>query len=437
MKIIDHFDTVWLGFSNFAAAPFLYLGRLYPTAEHAYQAAKVADPVKSEEVANAKTPGLAKALGRRYKDRKDWDQVKVDVMTEIVRAKFQQHDDLAELLVSTGDSVLEEGNAWGDSFWGVYKGRGRNELGKILMKIRSELKGDICWPSVAAGLQYQISGFELGLLTVFEKIGEEIGEFNDEIIKGTSRENLEEEAVDLLVTSMAAVEACERATGLTDLDFSWRDTTKTNVDYGRTNVGSAFDIAKLNLAQFISAYGRLARSQRKWRKKLRENGGDDTTKLNMKNPLYWELRPASMDYLIASKNLATSAFELAEAIMPAYKVIRIYDNKVEKWATYSDRAAIQAGREKAVIDGSWTAKIKPGFTGKTRGCEKKDGKEKVPSQKAIFVGIERIGAPYLKNTYTYYLWDIGGFTYSWSSLTRYDGEGSKDSEWDIIGPWEE
>lgn len=345
MKIIDHFDTVWLGFSNFAAAPVVYRGRLYPTAEHAYQAAKVADPVKFEEVANAKTPGLAKALGRRYKDRADWDLVKVEVMTDIVRAKFEQHEDLAELLVSTGDAVLEEGNAWGDSFWGVYNGRGRNELGKILMKIRSELNGQIPWSSVAAGLQDLIRGFELSSLTVFEKIGEEIGEFNDEIVKGSSLESLKEEAIDLLVTSMAAVEACERATGLTEGDFGWIGPSKTDADYGRANVGSAFDIAKLNLPRFISAYGRLARTQRKWRNKLRDNGGEESVRLNMKNPLYWELRPASMDYLIASKNLASSAYELATSFLSPKRVSQIFISKVDKWATYSDRSAIQECRE--------------------------------------------------------------------------------------------
>ena len=69
--------------------------------------------------------------------------VKLPIMEEIIRAKFTQNQDLKELLLATGELVLEEGNTWGDLFWGVdAKTReGRNHLGRILMRIRKELQG--------------------------------------------------------------------------------------------------------------------------------------------------------------------------------------------------------------------------------------------------------------------------------------------------------
>ena len=48
---------------------------------------------------------------------------------------------LAQKLIETGNAKLVEGNCWGDKFWGVCKGEGKNNLGLILMKVRGELSG--------------------------------------------------------------------------------------------------------------------------------------------------------------------------------------------------------------------------------------------------------------------------------------------------------
>jgi hypothetical protein len=71
--------------------------------------------------------------------REDWDLVKVKVMEAIVRAKFEDPE-LATRLLATGDAELEEGNSWGDRFWGTVNGKGHNHLGKILMMVRAEIK---------------------------------------------------------------------------------------------------------------------------------------------------------------------------------------------------------------------------------------------------------------------------------------------------------
>jgi ribA/ribD-fused uncharacterized protein len=71
--------------------------------------------------------------------RKDWEQVKYDIMLDIVRAKFSQNPEIKEKLIATGNTPLEEGNTGGDRIWGTVNGKGANNLGKILMKVREEL----------------------------------------------------------------------------------------------------------------------------------------------------------------------------------------------------------------------------------------------------------------------------------------------------------
>ena len=86
------------------------------------------------------SPSEAKAAGRKIDLRSDWEEVKDKVMYEIVLAKFTQNPDLKKKLLATGDEHLEEGNTWGDTIWGTVDGVGENRLGKILMRVRDELK---------------------------------------------------------------------------------------------------------------------------------------------------------------------------------------------------------------------------------------------------------------------------------------------------------
>lgn len=81
-----------------------------------------------------------KRLGRRVKLRPDWESIKDQVMYEVCKAKFSQNTDLRDKLVATGDAELVEGNTWGDKIWGICNGQGENRLGKILMKVRTELQ---------------------------------------------------------------------------------------------------------------------------------------------------------------------------------------------------------------------------------------------------------------------------------------------------------
>jgi len=128
----------WL--SNFSESKVRLDGAEYRTVEHAYQAAKTTNVAERQEVMDAPGPRVAKKLGRKVTMRSDWDQVKLQVMEDLLRQKFAAGTELAGKLVATGDGQLVEGNWWGDMFWGSCKGVGQNHLGKLLMKIRNDLK---------------------------------------------------------------------------------------------------------------------------------------------------------------------------------------------------------------------------------------------------------------------------------------------------------
>ena len=126
--------------SNYWKATFIIYDREWLTVEHAYQAQKCLDPAEYDAIHQAVKANDARLLGQKVKCRKDWDEVKAVVMEGCVRAKFQQHQDLREQLLATGEEELVEDSPV-DSYWGCgADGTGKNMLGKILMKIREELK---------------------------------------------------------------------------------------------------------------------------------------------------------------------------------------------------------------------------------------------------------------------------------------------------------
>lgn len=150
--MIDKFEGRWSFLSNFHPSKIEHQGIEYPTVEHFYVAMKVNDQQLidgvyytpgdfREMIAKIDTPGLAKKIGRKTKLRKDWETKKIEVMNWGVREKFK-NPQLAEMLLNTGDQELIEGNWWKDTFWGVCNGVGKNHLGKILMEVRRELRGE-------------------------------------------------------------------------------------------------------------------------------------------------------------------------------------------------------------------------------------------------------------------------------------------------------
>lgn len=129
--------------SNMYAVNFVWDGRTYRNSEAAFQSAKSLDPAVRDTFCEMNGV-TAKRAGRKVRLRGDWESVKLEIMEDVVRAKFSQNPDLLRMLVDTGDQELVEGNRWHDTFWGVdlVSGRGENHLGRILMKLRAELGGE-------------------------------------------------------------------------------------------------------------------------------------------------------------------------------------------------------------------------------------------------------------------------------------------------------
>lgn len=140
MNKITRFTGRYRFLSNFWRCDIMLDGVIYPSVEHAYQAAKTVNLEERRKIRDCDSPGDAKRLGRTVSIRRDWDYIRLSVMRELLTYKFKHHPTLAEALKSTGDAELIEGNTWGDTYWGVCNGKGDNNLGKLLMEIRAELE---------------------------------------------------------------------------------------------------------------------------------------------------------------------------------------------------------------------------------------------------------------------------------------------------------
>jgi ribA/ribD-fused uncharacterized protein len=129
-------------FSNFAPFAIDLDDARWPSVEHYYQAQKFADPALRRTIREAEMPVIAKTLADQNKAaiRPDWDAVKDEVMYRAVKRKFELHPQLRELLLATGDEDILE-TAPTDYYWGVGReGTGQNRLGRIIERIRAELR---------------------------------------------------------------------------------------------------------------------------------------------------------------------------------------------------------------------------------------------------------------------------------------------------------
>jgi ribA/ribD-fused uncharacterized protein len=129
-------------FSNFSPHQVRLKDKTWPTSEHYFQAQKFAGTPDEEEIHKAKSATIAARMGRSRKRplRRDWESVKDSIMHEAVVAKFNQHADLRETLLATGDSTIVE-HTTNDAYWGDGgNGSGKNRLGEILMRVRELLR---------------------------------------------------------------------------------------------------------------------------------------------------------------------------------------------------------------------------------------------------------------------------------------------------------
>ena len=115
-------------------------GKDYRSLEHAYQAAKTLDEEERAWIRASSYAGIAKRKGQRVTIREDWNRIKRRIMFKLVMDKFTRDESLKTKLLETGNASLVENNTWGDTYWGICNGKGKNHLGKILMRARRELR---------------------------------------------------------------------------------------------------------------------------------------------------------------------------------------------------------------------------------------------------------------------------------------------------------
>jgi ribA/ribD-fused uncharacterized protein len=137
--MIGPFEGPFRFLSNFYPCEIAFAGLVYPSVEHAYQAAKTEDRAERRNIRDTWSPGGARAVGRKVTLRPDWDEVKAAVMLQLLHTKFERGTSMAAKLLATDDEELVEVNTWGDTYWGVCDGEGENVLGRLLMEVRREL----------------------------------------------------------------------------------------------------------------------------------------------------------------------------------------------------------------------------------------------------------------------------------------------------------
>ncbi|KAG6819641.1 hypothetical protein H0H93_009946 [Arthromyces matolae] len=140
-----HSHEPYYGFTNFSAHPVVYKGKKYPTSEHLFQSFKFQEhkPDLAEHIRTcSERPSVAFSEARRFQPevRRDWKDVNIEMMDIALQLKFEQHDDLREELLGTGNLTLIE-NSDKDAFWGIGADwKGRNELGKGLERLRAKFR---------------------------------------------------------------------------------------------------------------------------------------------------------------------------------------------------------------------------------------------------------------------------------------------------------
>lgn len=133
-------------FSNLFRCKVVFEGIEYPTSEHAYQAGKANKPEVRAWLLAAPTPNLCAMAAHgllAWDVVPNWATIKLGRMRAVLRAKFEQHPELAVLLAGTGDARLIESGTTNNAvnrFWGEVNGKGQNMLGVMLMEIREDIQ---------------------------------------------------------------------------------------------------------------------------------------------------------------------------------------------------------------------------------------------------------------------------------------------------------
>ena len=129
-------------FSSFSSFAIEWEGAQWMTSEHAYHGEKFTDRKVKEMIRETRSADAALRLSHEFKDeyRKDWEEVKLEVMKKILHAKVAQHPYVKKKLLDSGERTLIE-DSWRDDFWGWGPNKdGKNHLGKLWMEVRDEVR---------------------------------------------------------------------------------------------------------------------------------------------------------------------------------------------------------------------------------------------------------------------------------------------------------
>ena len=139
--MITEFQNEYRWLSNFAPVKIKLDGLEFPSVEHAYMSAKSDDVEWKKFCSNQNNKaGDVKRQSRNITLKKDWNEIKLEVMANCIKQKFNAEPYRIKLL-ETGTQHIQEGNRWNDKFWGVClkTNKGENHLGRLIMDVRSAL----------------------------------------------------------------------------------------------------------------------------------------------------------------------------------------------------------------------------------------------------------------------------------------------------------
>lgn len=140
--MIKEFKKEYKFLSNFYPVDIELHGKVYSSVEHAYMSCKSYSEEWKDFCSDKKnSAGYVKKESKKIKLIENWEFIKLSIMETCLRNKFK-NPELARKLLYTNNEFIQEGNYWGDKFWGVClkTNQGENNLGKLIMKIRNELR---------------------------------------------------------------------------------------------------------------------------------------------------------------------------------------------------------------------------------------------------------------------------------------------------------
>lgn len=137
----------WLG--NMAPYPITHNNMRYKTTEALFQALRFDDADVIKAIIETPSPMTAKMIAKKYKNKmiiEKFSDTDIDNMQLCLRLKTEQHPNLMQALIDTGDRLIVEDTTyrkrvckWGakliDGAW-----VGENMLGKLWMELRTELR---------------------------------------------------------------------------------------------------------------------------------------------------------------------------------------------------------------------------------------------------------------------------------------------------------